>query len=67
MEALVEFLKTSTPSIETLQVPLLDSLVHSEREVDTYSYEKLFSAAMNDPILILHSSGSTGKLHVALE
>ena len=64
MEALVESLKVAIPSTTTLQVPLLHSLIFSTNQGAVYPYQKLFSTALNDPILILYSSGSTGKLDV---
>lgn len=42
-----------------LVVPTLDELLREE-DVTSYPYEKSYGEAKDDPIFVLHTSGSTG-------
>lgn len=42
-----------------LVIPTLDELLREE-EVLPYPYEKSYEEAKDDPIFVLHTSGSTG-------
>lgn len=42
-----------------LQIPTLDDLLASDAV--HYPYDKTFNQAQNDPILVVHSSGTTGE------
>lgn len=55
---LVQPLQALDPSINTHGVPSLQEMLDSKPE--KYPYEKTFDEARNDPIAVLHSSGSTG-------
>lgn len=48
------------PQLEVLQVPSLDDMLVDSSE--HYPFEKDFATAKFEPIVVLHSSGSTGKL-----
>ena len=45
--------------MQAFQVTTLEQLL-SERDVRPYLYEKTFEEAVHDPILIVHTSGTTG-------
>jgi hypothetical protein len=45
--------------IQVLHIPSLDDLLGSE-DIPSYPYTKSFEEARNDPLYVLHSSGSTG-------
>ncbi|KAL4936564.1 hypothetical protein BDV06DRAFT_233299 [Aspergillus oleicola] len=45
-------------TVETVHIPSLDALLLSENV--PYPYEKTFEEARNDPVFVLHTSGSTG-------
>ncbi|KAJ5091912.1 NRPS-like enzyme [Penicillium alfredii] len=47
-------------SMQQIYLPGLLELLQSEN-IPCYPYEKSFSEAQNDPIFVLHTSGSTGK------
>lgn len=49
------------PGVVTKPVPSLEELLPTPEDTEIYSYEKTFEEARDDPCLILHSSGSTGK------
>lgn len=48
------------PSVTFDTVPSFQ--VMFENQADHYPYEKSFEEARNDPIVVLHSSGSTGEI-----
>lgn len=52
----------SDPSVLFEAIPSLNEMLDSSPE--HYPYHKAFDEARDDPIVVLHSSGSTGKLHV---
>lgn len=56
---LVEELKAARPSVVAVLMPSLDDLIESRCEV--YPYNKTFAEAEDHPVLICHTSGSTGK------
>ena len=45
--------------ITKLIIPTLEELLQEE-DVPPYPYEKPYEEAKNDPIFVLHTSGSTG-------
>ena len=46
--------------IKTFNIPSLSQLL-AEDEVPSYPFTKTFDEAKNDPVLVLHTSGSTGQ------
>lgn len=56
---LIKPLKELAPSVVFDTVPSFQVMLDSETE--HYPYEKSFEEARNDPIVVLHSSGSTGE------
>ena len=57
--SLIKPLQDIAPSVSSNAVP--DFQVMLESHPKRYPYHKSFSEARNDPILVLHSSGSTGE------
>ncbi len=53
-------LQAQKKNLQTLTVQSLNDMLHGLS--DHYSYEVKFSDVRFDPVLILHSSGSTGKV-----
>lgn len=47
------------PSATYSDIPSINDMLHAETE--HYPYTKAFEEAKDDPIIILHSSGSTGQ------
>jgi hypothetical protein len=45
--------------LQKLQIPSLEQLLDS-RDIPNYPYQKTFEQAKDDPIFVLHTSGSTG-------
>lgn len=45
--------------MEKLQIPTLENLLDG-RNTPQYAYDKTFDQAKNDPVFVLHTSGSTG-------
>ncbi|KAL2833587.1 putative NRPS-like enzyme [Aspergillus pseudoustus] len=45
--------------IDVIRIPSLDELLRSD-DVPPYPYDKTFSEARNEPLFVLHTSGSTG-------
>ncbi|KAF2113570.1 hypothetical protein BDV96DRAFT_601064 [Lophiotrema nucula] len=58
IDALIEPLLEHRPNLQTFPVQPLETLVRPE--TPHYPYDKSYEEAKWDPILILHSSGSTG-------
>ncbi|TKA64260.1 hypothetical protein B0A49_09579 [Cryomyces minteri] len=54
----VQSLKESTTGLETWTVPSYAEM--TKEEVKLYPYTKSFDEAENDPVIVLHTSGSTG-------
>lgn len=52
-------LKHAMPSLVAVEVPQLGDLISSESK--HYEYSRTWEEGRTDPILIAHSSGSTGK------
>ncbi|KAI0013533.1 acetyl-CoA synthetase-like protein [Xylariaceae sp. FL0662B] len=55
---IVKELHDKDPSVYALPIPSFDEMVGSTPK--HYPYRKSFNEAKNDPIVVLHSSGSTG-------
>lgn len=55
---LVKSLQSVAPSVSTDAIPSFQEMLESNPE--PYPYEKSFEEARGDPIVVLHSSGSTG-------
>lgn len=53
------------PSFDYYVIPSFADMVNSTPE--KYIYHKKFDEAINDPLLVLHSSGSTGNTHNLFE
>lgn len=52
------------PQLQTIvikPVPSLDELLQTPEDIELYPYERSFDETRDEPCLILHSSGSTGK------
>ena len=58
MEVRVNELKEPVPGLQAFLVPSLDDLLSSQSP--HYEYNRTFAQGRTDPILIAHSSGSTG-------
>lgn len=58
MEHVVTTLKDARPELRAVKVPSIDELIHTPSE--HYNYDKTWAEARTDPIIIAHSSGSTG-------
>jgi acyl-coenzyme A synthetase/AMP-(fatty) acid ligase len=56
---LLKPLKDLVPSVRPEALPSLKEMLDSDPP--RYPYSKSFDEARNDPIVILHSSGSTGE------
>lgn len=56
----VEELKAIKPTILAIEVPELSHLLATQ-DIPRYPYDKTFEAAQYDPIMVAHSSGTTGK------
>lgn len=56
----VQELKEERPGMVAVLMPSLDELLESRP--NHFPYEKDFDHAENDPVIICHTSGSTGKL-----
>ncbi|KAK5015039.1 hypothetical protein LTR39_002826, partial [Cryomyces antarcticus] len=54
----VQSLKESTTGLETWTVSSYVEM--TKEEVELYPYTKSFDEAENDPVIVLHTSGSTG-------
>jgi acyl-coenzyme A synthetase/AMP-(fatty) acid ligase len=48
------------PVQTVVRIPSLDELLREGDHVPPYPYDKSFDAARNDPVFVLHTSGSTG-------
>ena len=57
---LVEELKAARASVVAVLMPSLDELIESRCEA--YPYDKTFAEAEDEPVIICHTSGSTGEL-----
>lgn len=58
---LMKPLEAMAPSTEFEGVPPFQEMLDGDGDTTPYPYEKTFAEARNDPIVVLHSSGSTGK------
>lgn len=54
----VKVLTATNTDLKYLEVPSFQTMLDSSP--DPYPFEKAFHEAENDPIMVLHSSGSTG-------
>lgn len=55
----VQELREERPSIVAIPMPSLEELLESRPH--HYPYDKIFDEVENDPIIIVHTSGSTGE------
>lgn len=58
MKARIDELRHNRPGLQAFEVPSLDELITTLPK--QYPYTKKWSDARTDPILVAHSSGSTG-------
>lgn len=58
MAPLAKSLDSETPDLQSIEVPSFDQMLLLNPKL--YPYPYTFEEAMRHPILILHSSGSTG-------
>ncbi len=56
---LVEELKAARPSIVSVLMPSFEALIESPYKA--YAFHKTFAEAEDQPVLICHTSGSTGE------
>lgn len=61
LEPLMKPLQAMAPSTEFQAVPPFQEMLDGDGNTTPYPYVKTFEEARNDPIVVLHSSGSTGK------
>jgi acyl-coenzyme A synthetase/AMP-(fatty) acid ligase len=54
----VKALVASSPDIDCVEIPSFKEMMQSQSP--PYRFDKTFDDARNEPIVILHSSGSTG-------
>lgn len=59
MQQRIAEIKQRIPDLQAFEVPELDSLLLSQPE--HYEYKRTWKQGRTDPIIIAHSSGSTGK------
>lgn len=52
-------LKKSKPDLESWLVPEYEDMI--SQDAARFPYDKTYEEAGNDPVVILHTSGSTGK------
>lgn len=55
---IVHALVASNPELQSVAIPSFQEMLESQSP--TYPFEKDFSNARDEPVVILHSSGSTG-------
>ncbi|KAI8966246.1 acetyl-CoA synthetase-like protein [Daldinia sp. FL1419] len=55
---LVDSIRTLRPDLRSREIPPFEEIINSAPK--HYPYEKSFDEARNEPIVVLHSSGSTG-------
>ncbi|KJR88497.1 NRPS-like enzyme [Sporothrix schenckii 1099-18] len=60
MAAVVGQLKDAMPDLQAFRVPPLDDLLAAGTTAAHFPYTRTWAAARTDPIIIAHSSGSTG-------
>ena len=65
MTVVVEEVRMKTPHVEFVKVQQLDDMLSAHPQL--FPFDKQFTEAQTDPILVLHSSGSTGKPHPHLK
>jgi len=65
LASIVGQLQKTRENTQTSQNPSMNDILDARSH--HYPYEKQFSEAQNDPIVILHSSGSTGKSYYSRE
>lgn len=56
---IIELLRTARKDIAGFEIPTFEGMRESRPE--PYPFTKSFADARDDPIVVLHSSGSTGK------
>ena len=59
----VQSLKAAISDLQTWTVESLDEMLQGESK--KYAYEAAYEQARWDPVLVLHSSGSTGKIELS--
>lgn len=64
---LMKPLQTLAPAAEFVAVPAFQEMLDGDGKSTPYPYEKTFEEARNDPIIVLHSSGSTGRMMLSPE
>lgn len=58
----VKALVAANSALAGLEVPSFQEMLESQPPV--FQFEKIFTEAQHEPIVILHSSGSTGMYHL---
>lgn len=59
MPAAVEAIVEALPDLKILELPALDVLLYQQNP--DYPYAKTWAEASNEPVVVIHTSGSTGK------
>ena len=60
MKPIIRGLQERMENIESVEVPSLEEMLEGESQ--RYQYNETFESAERNPIVILHSSGSTGTI-----
>ena len=60
MQPRIDEIKQNMPKLQTFKVPELDELILQQTK--HYEYNRTWADGRTDPIIIAHSSGSTGKI-----
>lgn len=65
MKPIIKSVQGTVENLESVEVPSLDEMLEGESQ--PYPYKETFETAKQNPIVILHSSGSTGTLHLGYD
>ena len=60
MKPVIESVREAVETLEYVEVPSLEEMLDGESQ--PYPYSETFETAKRNPVVIIHSSGSTGKL-----
>ena len=61
----MEILEAALPDVQFWQTPTLNDMLRGESK--KFPFTKTFEEAINEPLVIIHSSGSTGECSVELQ
>ena len=60
MKPIIKEVQITMENLESVEVPSLEEMLEGDSQ--QYQYNEIFESAERNPIVILHSSGSTGTL-----